>query len=196
MFYTVGTAAKATGKSKPTITRAINKGQISAIRQEDGSYRIDPAELHRVFQPVTHDGNANGDKTHGETPSNNGLLQGTVEVLRELVRQIEGERDDLRRRLDNSETAREREAEAREQAAAEVRRLTLVITHQQQQKAEPEPEAQPAPAPEPQPMANQNHRRPFGAAFKGWALAGFVALLVIAAALAASSLGLLWKLPG
>ena len=48
-----------------------------------------------------------------------------IEVLRELVRQIGGERDDLRRRLDNSDAARE-------QHAAEIRRLTLMLTHQQQ----------------------------------------------------------------
>jgi len=159
MFYTVGTAAKATGKSKPTITRAIKNGQISAIKEAAGSYKIDPAELHRVFQLVTLDSNANGDMTRNETPNSNGMLQGTVEVLRELVRQIEGERDDLRRRLDNSEGAREREAEAREQAALEIRRLTLMITHQQQQKAEPETEAQPAPTPElQQPTTKPNDR--------------------------------------
>lgn len=168
MFYTVGTAARATGKSKPTITRAIKSGQISAIREADGSYRIDPAELHRVFQPVTHDGNANGDKTHGKTPSNNEMLQGTTEVLRELVRQIEGERDDLRRRLDNSEAAREREAEAREQAAAEIRRLTMMITNQKQQNAEPAPDAQPAQEPQPQQgqAANQKPRRSLWATIK------------------------------
>ena len=158
MFYTVGTAAKATGKSKPTITRAIKNGQISAIKEADGSYKIDPSELHRVFHIVTLDGNENSDMTRNETPNSNGMLQGTVEVLRELVRQIEGERDDLRRRLDNSEGAREREAEAREQAALEIRRLTLMITHQQQQKAETEAQAQPAPTPETQPIAKQNNR--------------------------------------
>ena len=73
-------------------------------------------------------------------------------------KRINVQRDDLRRRLDNSEGAREREAEAREQAALEIRRLTLMITHQQQQKAETEAQAQPAPTPETQPIAKQNNR--------------------------------------
>ena len=47
--YTLGTAAKATGKSKTTIQRAIAKGQISADRLAGGGYSIDPSELHRVF---------------------------------------------------------------------------------------------------------------------------------------------------
>jgi len=48
-MYSLAQAAKAAGKSKPTIARAIKAGRISAIRSEDGSYSIDPAELARVF---------------------------------------------------------------------------------------------------------------------------------------------------
>ena len=55
MRYTLGTAAKATGKSKTTIQRAISKGLISADRGKNGEYSIDPAELHRVFQPLPSD---------------------------------------------------------------------------------------------------------------------------------------------
>jgi hypothetical protein len=53
MYYTLGTAAKATGKSKPTIMRAIKTGKISAIEKTADGYKIDPAELHRVFPLVT-----------------------------------------------------------------------------------------------------------------------------------------------
>jgi excisionase family DNA binding protein len=42
-------AAKATGKSRPTIARAIKNGKISATRTETGAFAIDPAELARVF---------------------------------------------------------------------------------------------------------------------------------------------------
>lgn len=119
MLYTLGQAAKATGKSKPTIQRAIKSGQLSAKRNDNGSYTIDPAELHRVFQPVTAKSNATGTVKQSETQE----LQGENQLLRELLKQVEGERDDLRRRLDASETAREA-------AAAETRRLTLLLTHQ------------------------------------------------------------------
>ncbi len=53
MSYTLGDAAKAVGKSKTTLHRAIKSGRISAKKSEDGSYSIDPSELHRVFPPVT-----------------------------------------------------------------------------------------------------------------------------------------------
>ena len=51
MRYTLGTAAKATGKAKSTILRAIKSGTISATKSHDGSYEIEPSELHRVFEP-------------------------------------------------------------------------------------------------------------------------------------------------
>ena len=53
MFYMLGTGAKAAGTSKASIWRAIKSGRISATREADGSFRIDPAELHRVFPPVS-----------------------------------------------------------------------------------------------------------------------------------------------
>lgn len=61
-MYTLGTAALATGLSKSTIHRAIRKGRISATRHDDGSYSIDPAELHRVFPPaaIGPEGSGNG----------------------------------------------------------------------------------------------------------------------------------------
>lgn len=49
MQYTAGQAAKAAGVSTATITRAIKRGQVSALKDDNGSWRIDPAELHRVF---------------------------------------------------------------------------------------------------------------------------------------------------
>jgi hypothetical protein len=49
MRYTLGQAAKATGKGKTTIQRAVAKGLISAEKGRNGEYQIDPAELHRVF---------------------------------------------------------------------------------------------------------------------------------------------------
>ena len=53
MSYTLGEAAKAVGKSKTTLHRAIKSGKISASKADDGSYVIEPAELHRLFPSVT-----------------------------------------------------------------------------------------------------------------------------------------------
>jgi excisionase family DNA binding protein len=68
MYYTLGQAAKATGVPKPRLSRAINKGQISATRTESGGYLIDPAELHRVFPPVTAKQDAIQERYTDHTP--------------------------------------------------------------------------------------------------------------------------------
>ena len=120
MTYTLGTAAKATGKSKPTIQRAIKSGRISAKKNERGNYVIDPAELHRVYPPVSRNSNDNGTLKQSVTPNNNTVLQREVELLRE---QVDRERDtvsDLRRRLDEE--------------TEERRRLTMMLTYQPPKK--------------------------------------------------------------
>lgn len=48
-FLTLSQAAKATSKSKSTLNRAIKSGRLSATRNEDGTFSIDPSELARVF---------------------------------------------------------------------------------------------------------------------------------------------------
>lgn len=46
---TLSQAAKLTRKSKSTLNRAIKSGRLSAIRNKDGTFSIDPSELLRVF---------------------------------------------------------------------------------------------------------------------------------------------------
>jgi len=117
-MFSLAQAAKVAGKSKPTISRAIKAGKLSASRGEDGSYAIDPSELARVF-PLTGDipGTVkqsvpgNGAGTYPAT------APGEFEGLRLLLAEREETIRDLRARLD-------REAEER-------RRLTAVLTHRQ-----------------------------------------------------------------
>src|SRR4051794_29765959 len=50
MMYSVTEAARAVGRSKATIIRAIASGMLSATRDDPGKpWRIDPAELARAF---------------------------------------------------------------------------------------------------------------------------------------------------
>ena len=144
MSYTLGQAAKATGISKPTLSRAIKSGKLSAQKQPDGSFFIDPSELHRVYRSVTATGNDNRNMEQSETPDNPKVLQAQLEALREERererRQLQATIDDLRHRLDE-------EAAERRQSAGEIRRLTLLLTDQRPPtppQAEPEPPANPA----------------------------------------------------
>jgi hypothetical protein len=131
-MLTLGQAAKETGVSKTAISRAIKSGRLSASKSEKGDYQIDPSELFRVY-PVTSGGNRNQEQY--ATPKDSSGLHSVYDVLREMIAKIENERDDLRRRLDSSEAAREQEAEERKKAADDVRRLTLMLTHQPEAKA-------------------------------------------------------------
>ena len=119
MAYTLGEAAKATGISKASISRAINSGRISAIKKDDGSFSIEPVELHRVYPPkssvpVTATLNEtldNPDK-EGRNASDSKVLQAKLDAALEQLRDREGTIGDLRQRLDRSDEER-REAQAR-----------------------------------------------------------------------------------
>ena len=122
MKYTLGTAAKATGKSKSTLSRDIKNGRISAIRGDNGSFEIDPSELHRVYPSVPR--NSTGNSTmehHGTLGTDHWNTEN--KLLREQIDLLKNERDDLRRRLDDE--------------AAERRKLTLLLTHQPELHPEP-----------------------------------------------------------
>jgi hypothetical protein len=92
MNYTLGTAAKATGKSKTTIQRAIAKGAISANKEKNGRYSIDPSELHRVFPMVSTDTVAQPPQVDTSQPTDETLLQVKVEALEAM---LEREREAL-----------------------------------------------------------------------------------------------------
>ena len=120
MSYTLGEAAKASGKSKATIHRNIQSGKISAIKDEaTGSWMIEPAELHRVYPAVSSEQHQNRELRQSETATET-LLKAQLEQEREERRrervQLEGTIDDLRRRLD---------AEGEER-----RKLTALLTDQ------------------------------------------------------------------
>ena len=112
MHYTLGQAAKSTGKSKPTIAHAIKKGRISASRDELGQYQIDAAELHRVYPLLPAESSPQYDDMKRPydplTMVEMERLKGAVERLEALNRQLEGERDNLRVRLDAADEERRR----------------------------------------------------------------------------------------
>lgn len=88
MAYTLGEAAKATGMSKATISKAIKNGRISASKDETGTFKIDPSELHRVYPPTVS-------SEQKETPtrtSANADIHGTI---RELQTRLEAAQERL-----------------------------------------------------------------------------------------------------
>lgn len=113
MVYTLGQAAVATGKSKTAIANAIKKGRISAVKDEIGQYTIDPAELHRVYPPVTVQNRSKVDDTRP-------LVDPEVDRLKSALASIERERDLL---ADGLAEARRDRDEWRDQAKALQQKL-------------------------------------------------------------------------
>lgn len=105
MTYSLGEAAKAAGKAKSTILRAIKKGHISASKGDDGAYQIDPSELHRVFDaPVAHPTQSNKAEPKNETTDHFEMMLKALERQHERDRdQMQATIDDLRARLDRSD---------------------------------------------------------------------------------------------
>jgi chromosome segregation ATPase len=105
MRYTLGTAAKSTGKAKSTILRAIKSGKISAQKSHDGSYEIEPSELHRVFEPNSAQrASSNDTQPHEEQGETLWIRLEILEAERQRERdQMQATIDDLRTRLDRSE---------------------------------------------------------------------------------------------
>jgi len=98
---TLGQAAKLTGKSKSTISRAIKTGRLSASR-DGGTFRIAVSELTRVFDATV----AQPDQQNDTQPHPNTASAPEVEIrmLREMLERERETVDDLRTRLTRAES--------------------------------------------------------------------------------------------
>ena len=97
MAYTLGEAAKAVGKSKATLSKAVKSGRLSAIKKDDGSFSIEAVELHRVYPPAPLE-TVNSEQK--ETPRETGVntpeimvLQAKLDAARERISDLEEDRD-------------------------------------------------------------------------------------------------------
>ncbi|HDZ82037.1 MAG TPA: hypothetical protein ENH56_12475 [Roseobacter sp.] len=116
-------AAKAVGKSVPTITRAIKSGKLSATKLDGGGYEIDPSELFRVWKAITNSNSVTQPMLERETPKEDSVLRAKLEVMDERLSDAQATIKDLRDRLDAE--------------SAERRSLTAQITDQRQSAPEP-----------------------------------------------------------
>ena len=119
-FLTLGEAAKETGKSKPTLSRAIKSGKLSYAAKENNSYKIDPSELFRVFpRRNTSETEQNGNMKQSVTPNVTheiAMLQKDLEHLKEKLgstetqlKKAEEREQDLLSKLDNSQATIDRQ---------------------------------------------------------------------------------------
>jgi hypothetical protein len=93
MSLTLAAAAAAAGVNKTTLLRAIKAGKVSGNKDEHGQWHIEPAELHRVYPPVTQRADTGAPHYHAAA-----ALEAEIAGLRqvgELLRgQLEATRQD------------------------------------------------------------------------------------------------------
>lgn len=103
MDLTLSEAAKLIKKTKQTVLNSINKGRISASKDAMGQWKIDSAELFRVYPYA--------DKGHGEIGQHSADLKSESDAVirelrarlvavEELKRHIEARADELREERD------------------------------------------------------------------------------------------------
>lgn len=91
-LLSLGEASKLVGVSKSTIWRAIQKGRLSAAsRTDEGEFRVEPSELHRVFGPGAAKRSvlARGDATAGQILA----LEQMLAFARDQLEKVERDRD-------------------------------------------------------------------------------------------------------
>lgn len=114
-FLTLSQAAKLSGKSKSLIFKSIKSGKLSFIEKTTAGYKIDPAELERVFPKNGKNAQKEQSDTH-ENSTETLFLRRENELLRDTV-------NDLRQRLNESDQER--------------RQLLNILTHQPGTESEP-----------------------------------------------------------
>lgn len=127
-------AARWAGVTRATIHKALKSGRLSGRKDEAGEWRIDPAELERVYQPgalvdVSHDGGVSST----DTAELMAVKERELVLLREMLAEVRAQRDDA--------------IGQRDRAMALAEAQTRLLTHQQEQGTP----ATPAPAPRARP---------------------------------------------
>jgi excisionase family DNA binding protein len=129
MAYTLATAAEAAKVTKPTVFRWIKSGKISATKAEDGTYRIEAAELHRYLDSVAHETLSPETSKQSDMPVSG--IVATADTLPELIAlraEVEKLKAILEMERQRAEEARQRVEDVkaeRDRWAAQAERLAL-----------------------------------------------------------------------
>lgn len=121
-YFTIGQAASETGKAKSTIKKAIDSGELSVAEKTSRGFKIDAAELFRVFPKRSKNAHTEQIETNAKLLENS-ALQVKLEVTEQRFTDAEKTIEDLRDRLSKSDSERTR--------------LTTMLTDQRPQTTEP-----------------------------------------------------------
>lgn len=122
-------AADHTGMTKAGIIKAIKTGKLSAAKNDNGEWQIDPSELFRAYPPRNTGSTVDvTPQVDAGTPHQVNGLQAEIEKLRELL--------EAEKRLTASEAARADDLARRlDQEGQERRQLLAMLTDARVQDA-------------------------------------------------------------
>jgi hypothetical protein len=105
MLLSLQEAADLAGINKSTLFRAIKAGKVSASRDEHGQWRLDPAELARVYPIAVGDAQQQRAMPRNRDRSDE-LVAQLREQLADLRRQVERAHNDADHARNDAETWR------------------------------------------------------------------------------------------
>lgn len=117
-MLTLSESAKETGLSRTAIFKAIQSGRLSASKNDNGHFLIDPAELFRVYKPVNKQVNIESVLTSEQ--------KGMAETAELMTQILERERAQLMAQIEDLKTDRDHWR----------RQATMLLTHQPEQTPE------------------------------------------------------------
>jgi excisionase family DNA binding protein len=109
MHLTLGQAAKHTGVSKSYLSKLIRTGKITAERQPNGEFRIDPSELDRIPEMRSQGRAENSPRERSDTPENTGwerernLLMMLLQDREHQIQDLRQERDAWRQQAERAQ---------------------------------------------------------------------------------------------
>ena len=153
--YSMGEAARAVGRSKAAISRAIANGTISAEKQPNGSYKIDPAELHRVYPKINGQSHEKKVADTVELNAQNRELHAKLETATQRLADLKDELADLREDRNQWREQAQRLAisDQRAKAADVTSMLPPAVPASVEAQAAPPARVSPPPAPTDAPAA-------------------------------------------
>ena len=126
MSYSLSNAAAACGIYKSTVLRSIRAGRLTATKDALGQWRIEPAELHRVYPPAQSNG-ADGKGTRHDAAT---ALR--AELAEQRVVDLKAMLDDVRLQRDKWQQQAERlaltDARGREPTLRELRTTFIIAS--------------------------------------------------------------------
>jgi len=93
-------AAKHIGLTKQSVIKAIRSGRLSATKDANGGWSIEPVELFRVWPAVNQDRGKVAPQVDAGLPPENSeivaLLKGQIDLLRSQLEDVRADREDIR----------------------------------------------------------------------------------------------------